>query len=142
MAKTDTAERNASVKRCIDEFYACFVRKFNPPSHADTWLREMAEKVPPARRSVPQEQMMLPIIHGGKDGAHFKKLVATYGEDETLRLVRQFFGTSDSRVLRSDYTVGALFALAQHLRLRAFRVADPRTADNLDAAERATQRRG
>jgi hypothetical protein len=56
-------------------------------------------------------------------------------------LVGEFFTTSDPRVQRSDYRIGALYSLAQHLRLRRQRVVDNRTARNLDAAVRATEAR-
>lgn len=138
MAKTD----HAPVKRCIDHFYSRFVRKWNPPAHAEVWLKEQADGVAPDERTIPKEQMMLPVIHGGKDGNHFKHLVATYGEEPTLRLVEEFFETTDPRVVRSDYTVGALFSLAQHLMLRrAGKPQDNRAIENADAAARATQRR-
>ena len=79
-----------------------------------------------------------PIIHGGKDGAHVKQLLAAWGEPETLILVARFFATTEPRVLRSDYSLGALFSLAQYLRVER---PDARTADNLHAAARAAGRR-
>ncbi len=84
-----------------------------------------------------------PHIHYGKDGKHFKELVALWGLDVVLRLIALFFSTTDPRVVRSDYKVGAFYSLAQHLILldRRHGPKDRRTAENLDAATRATQRR-
>jgi hypothetical protein len=80
-----------------------------------------------------------PHIRGGKDGTHFKELIATWGADVVIgELIPEFFRTTHPRVLRSDYSVGALYACAQHLRMVNI---DERTASNLDAARRATERR-
>lgn len=84
-----------------------------------------------------------PVIHGGKDGSHFQKLIATWGAADVEWLIKEFFRTTDPRIVRSDYTVGALFGLAQHLMLKrsGHKNVDDRTAHNLDAAARATGRR-
>lgn len=84
-----------------------------------------------------------PPIRGGKDGKHFKDLLATYGRDEVFALIRKMFGTSDPRVVASDYTVGAFYSLAPHLALldRRNGPKDRRAAENFDAASRATQRK-
>ncbi len=79
-----------------------------------------------------------PRIRGGKDGKHFKELIATWGRDDVLELVRVFFTTTDPRVTRCDYSVGALYALAQGLMIdmRGGRL-DATTAHILDAVSRA-----
>lgn len=106
---------NPAIKRAIDAYHTAFLKRFG----------------------------FKPVIHGGKDGDHFKKLLATWDEETVLGLVDEFFTTTDPRVLRSDYSVGALFTLAQHLLLRRNGHAngDMRTTENVDAAARATGRR-
>lgn len=116
-AKAETTERpapNPAIKRCIDAYHQAFLQRFG----------------------------FKPQIHGGKDASHFKQLLATWGEPVVMELIEDFLSTTDPRVLRSDYTVGALYNLAQHLRLRreGHRI-DERTAHNLDAAARAAGRR-
>lgn len=82
-----------------------------------------------------------PQIHGGKDGAHMKSMIATWGLDDVLALIETFFTTTDPRVLRCDYTIGALFNLAHHVKLIDARPTDHKTASNVDAATRAMARR-
>lgn len=84
-----------------------------------------------------------PLINGGKDGTLLNKLIATWGEGVVIdELIPEFFASTHPRVLRSDYSIGALFYCAQHLRVgAAVAVSDERTATNLDAARRATRRR-
>lgn len=122
--KRPGARSDGVVQRCIDAYFRGFVGKFNPPA-------------------TPTEQLLKPIIHGGKDGAHFKKMVATWGEPTVLALVDEFFTTTHPRVVRSDYSVGALFQCAQHLIVAntGQTLPDQRTAENVDAASRATRRR-
>jgi len=78
-----------------------------------------------------------PQIHGAKDGAHIKSLIAAWGETDVVVLIVEFLTTTDPRIVRSDYTLGAFYNLAQYLRLRHTRT-DERTANNVDAAMRAT----
>lgn len=78
-----------------------------------------------------------PRISGGKDGAHFKELIQLWGEPEVLRLLEHFFVTRDPRVLRSDYSVGAFYVLAQRLRIASGDGADGRLLDNREALRRA-----
>lgn len=87
-----------------------------------------------------------PHFRGGKDGKHFKDLLAWAGREGMLGeagLIRKFFGTSDPRVVASDYSVGAFYSLAQHVALLDRRKGpmDRRTVENTDAARRATERR-
>ena len=104
---------NPAIKKVIDAFHVAFLARFG----------------------------FKPVIHGGKDGAHIQKLLATWDEETVLWLVAEFFATTDPRVLRSDYSLGALFSLAQHLLLRHQKGAltDERTAQNFDAASRASR---
>jgi hypothetical protein len=81
-----------------------------------------------------------PAIHRGKDGRRIQTLLGTWGEATVTALVAQFLATTDPRVAQSDYSIGALCSLAQHLRLRPHRL-DRRTAQNLDAAARASSPR-
>lgn len=115
MTPTPKKKTNPAIKTCIDLFHTRFKERFGFP----------------------------PVIHGGKDGSHFQKLIATWGEINTKWVIEEFFETSDPRVHRCDYTVGALFNLAQHLMLRrnGARNIDERTASNIDAAARATGRK-
>lgn len=103
----------APVKRCIDAFHVAFLARHG----------------------------FKPRISGGKDGALLKQLIATWGEADVLILIGEFFATTDPRVLRSDYTIGAFVSLAQHLKLRQHGMIDARTAENLDAAARAAGRK-
>lgn len=84
-----------------------------------------------------------PLEKHGRDGKHFKDLVAAYREEPTLELIRRFFDTSDPKVVASDYSVGALYRLAPHVMLLDRRTGprDRRTAENVDAVARATRRR-
>jgi hypothetical protein len=82
-----------------------------------------------------------PHIKGGKDGKHFKDLIRLWGEDEVVRLLGVFFSTTDARVRSCDYTIGAFYMLAQHLRLRSTRtVIDNRSQRTVDALQRAMGR--
>ena len=111
MAKTPK-KTNPNIKRCVDLFFEKFSQKFGFP----------------------------PKINGGKDGAHFKEILATWDVDVVVALVDEFFSTTDPRIVRSDYTIGAFYSLAQYLRLRGNRT-DDRTLANLDAASRASKPR-
>lgn len=79
----------------------------------------------------------------GKNRRHLKDLAGQLPDDELLALMDLFFSTRDRDVERSDYTIGAFVRLVPHLRLLERRTGAPRgrTADNLDAAARATGRR-
>lgn len=134
-----STELNRASRSCLDRFYRAFVQRFNPAGHAAAWLQDMDARVPPAQRSVPQEQMMLPIINGGKDVALMKKMVGAWGEAAVAELIAEFFRTQDFRVVSSGYDVTALYMNAQRLmlRMRGTVVPDRRTAANVDAASRA-----
>lgn len=133
--KAATEARDGAVKRCIDAFYDAFVRRFNPPDVAERFLAD--------RTSVPRAQMTLPNIAGGKDAGLMKALLGSYQEDGVLRLIDLYFVDCmlDGRVVRSDQTVGALYALAAYLVTRQHVPQGQRTTDNLDAASRATRRK-
>lgn len=83
-----------------------------------------------------------PKIHGGKDGKHMKDLLGAWadegGKKVVFELIDEFLTTRDPRVLRSDYTIGAFFNLAQYLRLKDVR-SDDRTMSNRDAIHRASK---
>lgn len=150
MAKRSTTPKDptapkpipAPVKQCMDAFYAGYVRKWNPKPLADAWLADMALGIAPSNRSVAKEELMLPLLQA-KDGAHFKQLVAAWGEQTVLKLIDLFFETTMPRVVSSDYTVGAFFNVAPGLQLRLRNIAQPdrRMAEAIDAAARATGRR-
>lgn len=84
-----------------------------------------------------------PMFKGGRDGRHFKEMLESLKLAGMLDLIDVFFSTTDSKVVASDYTVAALYRLAPHMRLldRRSGPRDRRTAENLDAASRATRRR-
>lgn len=109
------AERTSEVQRCIDRFFERYEQK---------WA-------------------MKPLLHGGKHGTQFKTMVTSWGVDEVLALLDEFFTTRDARIMRSDYSLDAFFYNAQHLRLQRVRGQRPddRQARNIEAAERATGRR-
>jgi hypothetical protein len=98
-----------SIKRCIDLYHQAFTNRFGFKPH----------------------------IHGGKDAAHVKALLGVWGEPVVTELIVEFLTTTDPRIVRSDYTLGALYSLAQYMRLKHART-DERTAINVDAAMRAT----
>lgn len=107
----------APVAQAIDLFHTLHKSKFG-------W--------PPQRRHYP------------RFGKEVQSLIADWGLDEVLGLIRYFFETTDPRVAdRSDYTPMDFINLSQHLRMRraGARRGDRRTSENLDAAYRATQRR-
>jgi hypothetical protein len=139
-AKREKAPPDPAIPRCVDAFYAAYVRKHNPPERAERWLKESAERVPLADRSIPREQMVLPRIIGGKDAALMKQMLTTWGEETVLRLIGLFFGAAyrDWGVVNSNQDIPALFAVAPRLLVRGeTTTVDRRTAENLDAAQRA-----
>lgn len=126
-------ETDPAIARCIDFFYDRYVARWNPPALYEGWKAG----------TVPASQLVTPLIAGGKHGAQFKRLLA-WGEDVVRELVRLYFTTTDPKVARDDYSLDRFFVHAQYLRLklaRNHRVVDARTAENLDAAARATGRR-
>lgn len=132
-----------AVKRCIDAFYAAYVRRHNPLL-ADQWLREMSAGIPVDKRTTPQATMILPMIKGAKDGALIQKMLATWGEARVLQLIDSFFGDCYTMfgVVNSSQDIGALFAAAPRMIVRDH--ANPisrKTANNLEAAARAMGRR-
>ena len=79
-----------------------------------------------------------PRISGGKDGNLVKSLVESWGEDEVTALVRYFMRTPNPRVTRSDYSIGALHAMAQGLMIDVRNQRpDEVSARIMDAVERA-----
>lgn len=111
-ARKPKKDTNPAVARCIDYFFQKFNAKFG----------------------------FKPKINGGKDGKHFKELIETWNESIVLQLIDEMFSSSDPRILRSDYTIGAFYNLAQYLRLQ-FNRTDERTMRNLDASRRASRAR-
>ena len=81
---------------------------------------------------------------GAKAGSLFKALLNTWSEEDVFALIDLFFSTTDPRVVRSDYSVGAFYALAAHLQLlRRGRSASSGVEDhNAHSARQAAQRRG
>lgn len=115
MARRTKTDVVSDTKRLIDAYHDAYLAKFG----------------------------IKPVIVGGKDGTQAKRLAATVdgGAGEVVRLLGVFFRTTDPRVQRSDYSFGAFASLVPHLRLIGLKIADERTASNVDAATRATQRR-
>jgi len=141
--KAEKAPVDPAIKRCIDAFYEAYVRKHNPPERAEQWMQEVARKVPVPERSIPLNQMVLPRILGAKDGTLIKTMLASWGEERVLEIVRKFFGEAyaDWGVVNSNQDIPALYTAAPRILVRD-RVPDRRTADNLSAGQRAMMRRG
>lgn len=108
-------EADPAVKRCIDAFHDACVRRFG-------------------FKPDPRQY--------GRLGRDLKPLLATWGEADMLSLIDEFFTTSEPRITRSDYSVAAFLAVVQLLKVRRLQAPDARTAENIDAAVRATRRRG
>jgi hypothetical protein len=108
LASGDAASTDAAIRQC----FSAFVKAFRARSGAK------------------------PKITPGKDARLFKELIALWGVDAVLGLIPKYFSSGDPRVANSDYTVGAFYALANRLMLAETRP-DRRTAENLDAGERA-----
>lgn len=112
-ARKDAPAPNPAVKRCIDLFHDRHVARFG-------------------FKPDPRQY--------GRFGKELQLLLGAWGEDVVAGLIREFFETTDPRVLRSDYKPMDFVNLAQRLRLQGQRL-DDRTAENLDAAARAIGRR-
>lgn len=138
--KKQKSQPDSAVPRCVNEFYAAYVRKHNPPDRSERWLDESARRVPLEARSIPREQMVLPRIVGGKDATLMKQMLASWGEQTVLRLIGLFFGEAyeDWGCVNSNQDIPALFSVAPRLLVRRQSAGhDRRTSDNIDAAQRA-----
>jgi hypothetical protein len=73
----------------------------------------------------------------------FGDLEKAWGEADVLQLLRDYFGTADPKIKAGDYSVMDFNRHAQYLKQRRARQqqASPRTAANIEAAERAVGRR-
>ena len=148
MAKQEKAT-DPAISRCIGAFYRTFVRRNNPASHAEAWLAGHGEpgwlkrvrEAPP----VPRTQMVLPMISGGKEASLMKRMIESWGEETVIRLIELFFALTrpggDPRIIRTSWDITCLYINAQYLLTRGERVLDQRTAENLSAAQRATEKR-
>lgn len=132
---------DAAVTRCIQAFYAAYVRRHNPLT-AEQWLQEMADGVPVAKRTTPQSAMILPLIKGAKDGALVRKMLVAWGEERVLALIEDFFGDAYTMfgVINSNQDIGALFLVAPKLLVRDHATMSRKTLNNLQAAAQAMQR--
>jgi len=83
-----------------------------------------------------------PRIAGGKDGKLFKTMIEAWGAEQVEELTRHFFATTNPRVLKSDYSVTALYTLAQGLliEMRGVGIRDEKSAAIVDAIGRAVGR--
>jgi hypothetical protein len=118
-----------AVKSCIDRFYNRFVAKFNPGVDVT---------------GLPKEQLVRPIVKGGKHGKQFKELIAQWGQPAVEEVIDRFFATTDPVITRSDYSYDYFLLKAQYLRLagvRNTRQLDDRQLHNMEAAARATGRK-
>lgn len=127
-----------AIKRCLDAFFAAYVRKHNPPAWAD---RAVDAYMSRALKKLPRQGYTLPRMLYAKDASLFKKMLADWGEPTVLELIEAFFGAAYHMwgVVNSNQDVGALFAAAPRLLIRR-EVPDARTASNLDAATKAMGR--
>jgi len=130
-----SGEPDHAVKRCIDLFYDCHVRKWSDPRDVRAWEED--------RSSVPKERLVTPRVIGGKHGKKFKEMIAAWSETVVAELVQRFFATTDPKITNTDYSLDAFFGKADYLRLQQVRrrVTDERLLNNLDAAARATGRK-
>ena len=84
-----------------------------------------------------------PIIAGGKFGKLLKLILSTYadhgGEVFVTGLLKEFIWGNDSWARTCGWTVESFYNVAQRLALKP-RQTDARTADNVAAAVRATQK--
>ena len=77
----------------------------------------------------------------GADYKMFSALDSAWGRDEVVQLLHIYFSTKDTRVTSGDYSVRDFNRLAQYLRQRISRPQlDRRTAENVEAAQRAVGR--
>jgi hypothetical protein len=74
----EKGQAEPAVKRLIDHYFNCFVKKFGER----------------------------PAIDGKKDGAIIKRLLSTYGEDKLKGLIDAFFESTDPFIRQSGYTIG------------------------------------
>ncbi len=83
-----------------------------------------------------------PMSPGKVGGKILKDLLADLGERDLAAVVHEFIWTRDRRVAGCGYTLKDLRYHAPRLRLQlnGHREQDPRTADNVTAASRATGR--
>lgn len=113
----ELAQADPAVKRCIDLFHELFEQK---------------HKFPPRRSDY------------GRFAKELKRdLLPSWGEDEVVKTLRDFFSTRDARVQQSQYSASDFLFHAQRLRILrngGQAQADTRTAHNRDAAMRATGR--
>lgn len=126
---------NPAIKRLIDHFYAGFVRCFNPPGLADTWLAATIRE----RATLPKTHMVLPRIDGGKDSSLVKKMIQAWGEETTARLMDEYFARwrqQDPRVIRTNGDLGGFWLVAPYLLVHPH--ANARTSANMEAAARAS----
>jgi len=110
-------EANPAVARCIDHYDAEFQRRHG---------------FKPDRRGY------------GRFGKDLRDLLETWTEQNVLDMMEDFFYDNDPRVLRGNWSTADFANLAQYLRIKRTSgapILDARTANNLDAARRATQRR-
>ena len=112
--KTDA---DPAVKRLTDAFHERHVTRHGVPPLRPEWAR-FAKEV--------------------------KAMLVGASEAELLGLMDDFFASRDPRVLRTDYLPMDFVRVAQYLRLKrnGHRQRDDRTTRDLDAAARATGRRG
>lgn len=69
-----------------------------------------------------------PVIHGGKDGATVKRLVAAYGVDKLRVLLEAFFESKDPFIKQSGYTLGVFSSQINKLLLATRNRASPARA--------------
>lgn len=58
-----------------------------------------------------------PVIYWGKNGKQAKGLIEAIGLEAALQVVDDFFRSTDPRITRTDYSVGAVVTNAQYLRV-------------------------
>lgn len=129
----------SAVTNVMNAFYNAHVRCFNPEDVAEKWLATSSKDRPPKSHVV-----RTPKIEGGKDGNLIKKMVAAWGEEQTIAIIERFFvewRKHNPRVIRLNPDIGSIYSVAPWLQVlpETGHAADPRTNKNVDAALRATR---
>ena len=122
---------DVTASQCIDTFFELFVVKYNPSHVVDKWRSN-------GKRRRKGDGLLPPEIKGGKHGKLFQKMIATWGGDIVIGVIKTFFATTDPRITRGDYSVEWLYANAQYILTQQQRL-DPVTSHNIDAARKAME---
>jgi hypothetical protein len=138
---------DGSTKRILDAYRVGFIRRWNKAVMSefagfDTTTQAGVEEFLAFAERL--QGCAKPMMQWGRDGKFAKQMIATWGEEVVVNLLATFFETTDQRVTRTVYSFQDFYNTAQYLMIRDRKpsvASDPRTASNLDAANRAMGRR-